>query len=275
MASVNAPALWKSLLPIPGKDSHKYTRGYAVIIGGGAANTGAARLAAISALRAGAGLVSVACTQESLPMYAANLLSVMTKPIKNMPELVTLLEDSHVTATLIGPGCGVSETTREQVLQILALKKSCVLDADALTVFKNDAKTLFSVIKAPTIFTPHEGEFARLFSLEGDRETRAREAAKQSGAIVVLKGSETVIAAPDGRVVINKDAPVWLATAGSGDVLAGIITGLLSQGMPAFESACAGVWMHSFAAKEFGSGLISEDLPSLIVNAIRELYTNI
>jgi hydroxyethylthiazole kinase-like uncharacterized protein yjeF len=207
MLEENTPALWKSHIRVPGANSHKYTRGHAIVVGGGMASTGAARLAAISALRAGAGLVSVACTPESLPIYAAALTAVMTKPVKNISELVALLEDERVTATLIGPGCGISETTREQVLQILALKKPCVLDADALTAFKNDAKTLASAIHAPTILTPHEGEFARLFSLEGDRETRARAAAQQSNAVVVLKGAETIIAAPDGSAVINKNAP--------------------------------------------------------------------
>jgi hydroxyethylthiazole kinase-like uncharacterized protein yjeF len=271
MLEENTPALWKSHIRVPGANSHKYTRGHAIVVGGGMASTGAARLAAISALRAGAGLVSVACTPESLPIYAAALTAVMTKPVKNISELVALLEDERVTATLIGPGCGISETTREQVLQILALKKPCVLDADALTAFKNDAKTLASAIHAPTILTPHEGEFARLFSLEGDRETRARAAAQQSNAVVVLKGAETIIAAPDGRAVINKNAPAWLATAGSGDVLSGIITGLLAQGMPAFAAACAGVWMHSRCAVIFGAGLIAEDLPDVMPCVVKEL----
>jgi hydroxyethylthiazole kinase-like uncharacterized protein yjeF len=268
----NVPTLWKSVFPIPGKDDHKYTRGHAIVIGGGIATTGAARLAAIAALRAGAGLVSVVCTPEALPVYAASLTSVMTKPVKTISDLVTLLEDARVTAALIGPGAGVSESTREQVLQMLTLKKPCVLDADALTSFKNDSKTLFNAIKAPLVLTPHEGEFAPLFSIKGDRETRASAAAKQSQAIVVLKGNETVIAAPDGRIVINKNAPAWLATAGSGDVLAGIVTGLLAQDMPAFEAACAGVWMHSRAAAEFGPGLIAEDLPNAIPAAVKELY---
>jgi ADP-dependent NAD(P)H-hydrate dehydratase / NAD(P)H-hydrate epimerase len=269
---LNIPALWKMKFPLTDFDSHKYTRGHVVIVGGESRSTGAARLAAISALRAGAGLVSVACSPESLPIYAASLTAVMTKPVKNMSELATLLEDTRVTAALIGPGADVNEKTRERVLHILSLKKSCVLDADALTVFKNDVKTLFAAIQGPVVLTPHEGEFARLFSPEGNKTERTHEAAKLSGAVVVCKGNDTVIAAPDGRIAVNANAPAALATAGSGDVLAGIIAGLLALGMPAFEAACAGVWMQGRAAAECGPGLISEDLPTALPAAIKELY---
>jgi len=274
MHFLNIPALWKSSFPMADFDSHKYTRGHAIVVGGLVTTTGAARLAAASALRAGAGLVSIACPPDALPIYAASLTSVMTKPVKNMSELATLLEDKRVTAALIGPGNGVNETTREQVLHILSLKKPCVLDADALTVFKNDAKSLFAAIETPTVLTPHEGEFERLFSFKGNKAQRAREAAKHSKAVVVFKGNDTVIAAPDGRIAINAGAPAWLATAGSGDVLAGLITGLLAQHMPAFEAACAGVWMHGRAAAECGPGMIAEDLPNAVPIAIRELYGN-
>lgn len=269
---LNVPDLWKSALPVPDFDSHKYARGHAIVAGGEPASTGATRLAAIAALRAGAGLVSVACSPETLPIYAATLTSVMTKPVKDLKQLDNLLEDARVTAALIGPGCGVNENTREKALHLLSHKKPCVLDADALTVFKNDAKTLFAAIEGPAVLTPHEGEFARLFSIEGDKASRACEAAKQSGAVVMLKGNDTIIAAPDGRVAVNANAPVWLATAGSGDVLAGIITGLLAQGMPAFEAACAGVWMHSRAAAIFGPGLIADDLPHSLPFVLKELY---
>lgn len=271
---LNLPVLWKSALPIPGFDSHKYMRGHAVVVGGGIATTGAARLAAISALRAGAGLTSVACSPESLPVYATTLRSVMTKPVKNLDDLKTLLEDDRVAAVLIGPGSGVNKDTRERVLHILSRKKPCVLDADALTVFEKDAETLFSAIHAPVVLTPHEGEFTRIFSIEGSKIHRACEAAKKSSAIIVLKGNDTIIAAPDGRAAVNAHAPAWLSTAGSGDVLAGIITGLLAAGMPAFEAACAGVWMHSRAALLFGPGLIADDLPNLIPGALKELYSD-
>lgn len=269
---LNIPALWKSLFPIPGFDSHKYTRGHAVVIGGGISCTGAARLAALSALRAGAGLVSVACPPEALPVYASALTAVMTKPVKDKKELQALLADDRITAALIGPGAGVDAETRQRALQILALKKPCVLDADGLSAFKDNPTELFSAIHAPTVLTPHEGEFARLFSIAGNKTQRAREAANQSKAVVVLKGNDTVIASPNGRVIVNAGAPAWLATAGSGDVLAGLIAGLLAQGMPAFEAAAAGVWMQSRAATAFGPGLIAEDLPSQIPTVLKELY---
>ena len=183
-----------------------------------------------------------------------------------------MLEDKHITATLIGPGCGVNEQTREQTLLLLANKKSCVIDADAISAFAANSKQLFSAIASPVVLTPHEGEFSRIFSATGDKPKRANEAAKESGAVVVLKGNDTVIASPDGRVAINANAPTWLATAGSGDVLAGIITGLLAQGMPAFEAACAAVWVHSEAALHFGPGLIADDLASAMPHAIKQLW---
>ncbi|MDE3059815.1 MAG: NAD(P)H-hydrate dehydratase [Pseudomonadota bacterium] len=269
---LNAPPLWKSSFPFPALDAHKYTRGHAIVIGGGAATTGAARLAAISALRAGAGLVSVACAAESLPVYASTLTAVMTKVIGKPADLAALLEGKRTAAAMIGPGCGVTETTRQQALQILSHKKPCVIDADAISAFHSNPKQLFSAIAAPAVLTPHEGEFERLFSAKGSKLERAREAAKQSKAVIVLKGNDTVIAAPDGRAAINANAPPFLATAGSGDVLAGIITGLLAQGMPAFEAACAAVWLHGEAASHFGPGLISEDLPLSLPAALKSLY---
>jgi NAD(P)H-hydrate epimerase len=171
--------------------------------------TGAARLAAIAALRSGSGLVSVASTPDALPIYAMTLLSVMVKAAGNLGQLSTLLEDKRVTAALIGPGCGVTEQTREQTLLILANKKSCVLDADAITAFANNPQQLFTAIGASrldngsTVLTPHEGEFSRLFNASGAKVQRARQAANQANAVVVLKGNDTVIAAPDGRVAIN------------------------------------------------------------------------
>jgi len=269
---LNAPALWKHTFPFPTLEAHKYTRGHALVIGGGIATTGAARLAAISALRSGAGLVSVACTPETLSVYATALTAVMTKPIIKLSDLGTLLEDKRFTATLIGPGGGINETTREQTLHILSHKKPCVIDADAISVFQPNPKPLFAAIIGPAVLTPHEGEFSRLFDSKGSKPERAKQAAKQSGAIMVLKGSDTVIAAPDGRIVINANAPPWLATAGSGDVLGGMITGLLAQGMPAFEAAAAAVWLHSEAANHFGPGLIAEDLPDVLPVVFKKLY---
>ncbi len=269
---LNMPVLWQHSFPIIEAAAHKYTRGHAIVVGGGIASTGAARLAANAALRTGAGLVSVACTRESLPVYASSLTAVMTKQVDTIRELQTLLEDERVTAVLIGCGSGVSEATREQVLQVLSHKKPCVLDADALTAFKHSPKSLFAALNDRTVLTPHEGEFARLFACEGSKPERARAAAEQSGAVVILKGNDTVIAAPDGRVAVNLGAPAWLATAGTGDVLAGIVTGLLAQGMPAFDAACAAAWLHGRAALHAGVGMIAEDLPRAIQPALKELY---
>lgn len=266
---LNAPNLWQPAFPMLDLDSHKYLRGHAVVIGGGAHTTGAARLAALGALRAGAGLVSVASPPDALPIYAAALISVMTKPLEMLD---ALLKDERVTAMLVGPGCGVSDDTAGQTLAILKQKKPCVIDADAISAFQDKPKRLFSAIKGPAVLTPHEGEFSRLFTAEGSKAACAQEAAKQSGAAVVLKGNDTVIAAPDGRCAVNVNAPPWLATAGSGDVLAGIIAGLLAQGMPAWEAACAGVWMHGQAAATLGPGMIAEDLPGAMPAVLRGFY---
>jgi NAD(P)H-hydrate epimerase len=252
---LNVPALWKHAFPFPAIDAHKYSRGHALVIGGGIATTGATRLSAMAALRSGAGLVSVACTPETLPTYAATLTAVMTKPVKKPVDLEVLLEDKLFTAALIGPGCGVNETTREQTLRILSHKKPCVVDADAISVFQANPKSLFSAIAGPVVLTPHEVE-----------------AAKEGKAVIALKGNDTVIAAPDGRIAINANAPPWLATAGSGDVLAGMITGLLAQNMPAFEAACAAVWLHGEAASHFGPGLIAEDLPDTLPAVLKKFY---
>ncbi len=280
---LNAPALWKNEFPTLAPDAHKYSRGHSLVIGGGMNTTGASRLAALSALRVGSGLVSVACTQSALPIYAMTLTAVMTQLYSNASQLAALLDDSHITATLVGPGCGVSDTTKEQVLQLLATNKACVIDADGISVFHNDPKELFTAIAtrpcvsetgSKTVLTPHEGEFARIFDFAGSRTQRVKQAAKLSKSVVLLKGNDTVIASPDGRVAINANAPVWLATAGSGDTLAGIVTGLMGQGMPAFEAACAGVWIHGEAAMQFGPGLIAEDLPDLIPHVLKNLYND-
>ena len=269
---LNVPMIWQNEFPRMRVDSNKYIRGHTLVMGGEIHSTGASRLAAISALRIGSGLVSVACSTASLPIYATALTAVMTKIADNVQDLEKLLEDPRINAVIIGPGCGVSEATRERVLQILSHKKPCVLDADALTSFKTSPKTLFSAIKGPAVLTPHEGEFSRLFSVEGLKPQRALLAAKQSNAVVVLKGNDTVIAAPDGRVAINANAPAWLATAGSGDVLAGMIAGLLAQGMPAWEASCAAVGMHGEAANMLDVGMVAEDLPGALPSVLKFLY---
>jgi NAD(P)H-hydrate epimerase len=183
-----------------------------------------------------------------------------------------LLNDPRISAFLIGPGAGVSVETRARALAMLGTGRATVIDADAITAFQEEPVALDHAIVGPCVLTPHDGEFGRLFDPSGDKLTRTRKAARRSGAIVVLKGSDTVIAAPDGRAIINANAPPTLATAGSGDVLSGIILGLLAQSMDAFPAAAAAVWLHGAAAAAFGPGLIAEDLPDLLPGVFRHLY---
>ena len=270
-AFANGPDLWSGTLrwPLPG--DHKYSRGHAVIAGG-ATMTGAARLAARAAMRIGAGMVSVLCPPETRAIYAAGLVGPLVVDAEDPEGFAEYLEDSRRTTALVGPGAGVSDGTRQLTLRALAAGKPVVLDADALTVFAGAAETLFGAIGGtPAILTPHEGEFARLFESEGDKPSRARKAAALSGATVLLKGADTVIAAPDGRIAINANAPPDLATAGAGDVLAGLALGLLAQGLAPFEAASAAAWIHGEAAAAFGPGLIAEDLPDLVPPVLREL----
>lgn len=270
----NEPAAFAHDFPWPATEGHKYARGHAVVVSGGPAATGAAKLAARAALRVGAGLVTVAAPPEAIPALAGSLQAVMTRPVQGAPGLAAMLADRRLNAILLGPGNGVSALTRQRVLAALATGRAVVLDADAISAFTGDPATLFAAIKGPCVLTPHEGEFARLFDASGDRLTRTLAAAAKSGAVVVLKGPDTVIAAPDGRYAINANAPPTLATAGSGDVLAGLIAGLLAQGMAAFEAASAGVWLHGAAAASFGPGLIAEDLPDLVPAALRALLAS-
>ena len=264
------PLWWLDGFPRPSLESHKYTRGHA-LVAGGEMMTGAARLAAKSALRTGAGLVTLAAPEAAFAVYSAALTGVIVQPIAGLDDFQTLLADKRRNAVLIGPGAGVGAETRDKTLAILEAEKRAVLDADALTSFAADPRTLFSAIRSPCVMTPHEGEFARLFDPAGSKPERARRAAKESGAVIVLKGADTVIASPDGRVAINANAPPELATAGSGDVLAGIVLGLLAQGMEPFAAAAAAVWMHGDAARRVGPGLVSEDLVEALPPVLRDL----
>jgi NAD(P)H-hydrate epimerase len=259
----NAPSAWRRKLPSPAQAGNKFGRGHALVLGG-AVMTGAARMAAHAAARAGAGLTTVAVPASAWAVYAGALTSIMVRPLTDDADLHTILADTRITAMLVGPGAGVTPQTRAHALALLATGRAVVLDADALSAFKDDPAALFTSIHGPCVITPHEGEFARLFTLPGGKLARARAAARLSGAIVVLKGADTVIAAPDGRAAVNTNAPPTLATAGAGDVLGGCILGLLAQGMDAFEAACAGVWLHGAAATAAGPGLMAEDLPDLL-----------
>ncbi len=265
----NGPALWQAGLPRLAAAGNKFSRGHALVLGGGVM-TGAARMAARAAARAGAGLVSVAVPAQAWPVYAAALTSIMVRPLEQEADLAALLGDPRITGLLVGPGAGVSDATRGHALALLATGRAVVLDADALSVFRGCPERLFKAVRGPCVLTPHEGEFERVFpGMAGDKLSRARAAARLSGAIVVLKGSDTVVAAPDGRAVVNANAPAWLATAGSGDVLGGFILGLLAQGTEAFAAACAGVWLHGACGAAFGPGLMAEDLPDALPGVLR------
>ena len=264
-----------------GLQGHKYSRGHAVVVSGGPSTTGAARLAARGALRAGAGLVTIASPREALAINAAASLAVMVRPVDGAAELRNFLADKRRNAIVLGPGGGVGAAMREQVLAALASQAAVVLDADALTSFAEEPGQLVSAIgKRPgqdVVLTPHEGEFYRIFSnilkklnLNSKLE-KTRLAADYCGAVVVHKGADTVVAAPGRRAAIADNGPPSLATAGSGDVLAGIVAGLMAQGMQAFEAASAAVWLHGEAAAEFGAGLIAEDLPEMLPPVYRRL----
>jgi ADP-dependent NAD(P)H-hydrate dehydratase / NAD(P)H-hydrate epimerase len=278
----NVPDTWQASFPVPRMDGHKYARGHAVVVSGEMASTGAARLAARGALRAGAGLVTVASPREALAINAAALTAVMVRAVDTPIEFAEFLHDRRFNACVIGPGAGVGERTRDFVHTALSAQKHLVLDADALTSFAEAPDRLFESIKAShdpqVVLTPHEGEFPRLFSDISNKHPgrskleRVRDAAQRSGAVVLIKGADTVVAAPDGRATIASNAPPWLATAGAGDVLAGIIAAMLAQGVPAFEAASIGVWMHGEGAREAGPGLIAEDLPEVMPAVFRRLY---
>ncbi len=277
----NVPGLWRPDFPVPRLSGHKYDRGHAVVVSGPSWSTGAARLAARGALRAGAGLVTIASPREALPVNAAMNLAVMVRPVDGASELAAFLADRRLNALAIGPGLGVGEATCALVLAALTGTRAVVLDADAITSFASDPQRLAQALLArrdrATILTPHEGEFSRYFwalderTKVGSKLDRARLAATMTGAAVLIKGGDTVVAAADGRASIAANAPAFLATAGAGDVLTGIAVGLLAQGMPAFEAASAAVWLHGEAAAAFGPGLISEDLPETLPRVYRAL----
>ncbi len=265
------PRLWENTrpaLPHPTLASHKYSRGHAVIVSGPRFNTGACRLAASAALSIGAGLVTIAGREDELLIHAAHTTAVMLAQTENALALAMLLNDRRRNAVCIGPAAGVGSATAAKVRAVLASAAATVLDADALSSFAPAPGELFAAIAEdsarPVVITPHEGEFARLFmdltNVSQAKHERAILAAKRSGAIVILKGGDTVVASPDGRAVINGNAPPSLATAGSGDVLAGLVTGLLAQGMEGFEAACAAVWLHGDAAGRCAASLTAETL---------------
>ncbi|MBO0902765.1 NAD(P)H-hydrate dehydratase [Jiella sonneratiae] len=273
------PALFQGRLKVPADAGHKYDRGHAVVFSGPAHQTGAARLAATAALRGGAGLVTVFAPASAVLVVAAQLTAVMLRRCDDAAELRERLADDRLNVFVLGPGFGAGDKARDFAQAVLGAGRRLVLDADGITAFKDEPQALFAAAgeaargrpggEPALVLTPHAGEFKRLFpdlaAEDGlSKLDLARRAAARAGAVVVLKGRDTVIAAPDGRAAINASGTAWLATAGTGDVLAGIVAAQLAQGTPSFEAAAAGVWMHGKAAEAFGPGLIAEDLPQML-----------
>lgn len=271
----NSPSDWRHLLPRPGAQTHKHARGRLGVVSGGALSTGAARLSARAGLRIGAGLVKVFCPPDAAPVLATALEAVMLASFAGPDQLQALADP--MDAVVIGPAAGLTESTALNLGALARTGAALVVDADALTLFRDGPEELFAWLDRDDVLTPHEGEFERLFPglLEAlGREDAAAEAARRAGAIIVLKGAATIIAAPDGRMAVNGDGSPWLATAGSGDVLAGMIGGLIAQHMDSFDAARAAVWMHSEAARRFGPGLIAEDLPDGLPVVLAELLND-
>ena len=265
------PPEWAGALPWPAPDTHKHARGRLGVVSGKATQTGAARLAARGGLRIGAGVVRILCPPDAAAVIAPAIEAIMLTPFGSDEGLADAADG--LDAVVIGPAAGVNDATRANVRVLAGGGAALVVDADALTVFEGWPADLFELLDRDDVLTPHEGEFGRLFPdlLEQGRETAAAEAAKQAGAVVVLKGPATVIAAPDGRLSVNGNGVPWLATAGSGDVLAGMIGGLMAQRMDSFDAARAAVWIHAEAARGFGPGLIAEDLPEMLPAVLRNL----
>lgn len=270
----NEPGLWSARFPWPALDAHKHSRGRLKVVSGEAWNTGAARLSARAALRIGAGAVTVLSPLAALPVNAAHLEAVMLAPFDSDADLATAAEAADVV--VIGPAAGVGEATARNLQALTRTGAALIVDADALTSFRHDPEALFACLDRDDVLTPHPGEFERVFpgllARSPQRIAAAREAARTAGAVVLLKGPDTVVAAPDGRASVLLNGTPWLATAGSGDVLAGFIGGLIAQGMESFEAACAGAWVHAECGRRHGPGLIAEDLPGLAPAVLAELH---
>lgn len=263
---------WHAKLPWPGVDAHKHARGRLGVVSGKATQTGAARLAARAGLRIGAGVVRILCPPDAAAVIAPAIEAIMLTSFASDEALKAAAQG--MDAVVVGPAAGVNDATSANVRALAETGAALIVDADGLTVFEAWPGELFGLLDRDDVLTPHEGEFKRLFPglLDKGRETAAREAAKRAGAVVVLKGPETVIAAPDGRLALNHNGVHWLATAGSGDVLAGMIGGLVAQRMDSFDAARAAIWMHAEAARAFGPGLIAEDLPERLPAVLALLY---
>ncbi|MBU1271461.1 MAG: NAD(P)H-hydrate dehydratase [Alphaproteobacteria bacterium] len=272
MIETNDPAIWRNFLPWPGAETHKHARGRLGVVSGRAHQTGAARLAARAGLRIGAGVVRIYCPPDAVAVIAPAIEAVMLTPFASAEALAREVEE--MDAVVVGPAAGLDEATVANIQALASSGAALVIDADGLSVFKGRSAELFALLDRDDVLTPHEGEFERLFPglLHRGRAAAAAEAAERAQAVVVLKGAETVIAAPDGRLRINRNGSPWLATAGTGDVLSGMIGGLMAQRMDSFDAACAAVWIHADAADRFGPGLIAEDLSETSPVSLRALW---
>ncbi len=270
----NDPSLWGARFPWPSNDAHKHARGRLVVVSGEAWSTGAARLSARAGLRIGAGVVTLLSPPSALAVNAAHLEAVMLAPFETDTDLAE--RAANAAAAVIGPAAGVGESTARNLTALAGTGAALVVDADALTSFAHAPDELFARLDRDDVLTPHPGEFERLFpgllKTAPERIAATRQAARRADAIVLLKGPDTVIAAPDGRTAVNLNGSPWLATAGSGDVLAGFIAGLAAQGMESFDAACAGAWIHAECAAAHGPGLIAEDLPGLAPAVLKRLW---
>ncbi len=267
----NHSQLWLSDFPKPTPDGNKYDRGHLVILGG-TEMTGAARLASEAAMQVGCGLCTIVSAKETKNIYLSGPPHIMFEAYTSLSDFSSHLADARRNACIIGPGAGKdhADELRYCTEHVLRLKKPTVIDADALNVFQDRYSDLSYVLHESCVLTPHEGEFARLFPfLDGTREERVQKAVQLTGAIILLKGSATIICSPDGDMIINDHATPWLATAGAGDVLAGIIGGLLAEGMPVLKACAAATWIHGEAALEFGPGLTAPDIIHGIPKVLR------
>lgn len=271
-ATPNSPALWQNSLPSPGSSSHKHNRGHLAVLGG-EQMTGAARMAAEAGMRMGCGLCTIITSAAAINIYRAGSPHLLAESYAQLALFAEHVKNRN--AAVLGPGAGLTDTSglQQAVTGTLALQKPVVLDADALSVFSAMPERLFTALHPAAVLTPHEGEFTRLFpDLGGDRTHKVRAAAARSRAIILLKGAVTLIATPDGQLIENTHATPWLATAGSGDVLAGMIGGLLAQGMPALLATAAAAWMHGEAGLRFGPGLTAPDIITTLPDVLRVFY---
>ena len=259
----NILSLWSHTLPVERAEQHKYNRGHVMVLGSRAPMLGACRLTSLAALRTGSGLVTLMAPKETYDIQAAALDDILVVNMAKQNSFVSRLKDDRITAVAIGPGAGIGIETIKIVLKTLATERATVLDADALTSFVDHPATLFKAITGPTVLTPHTGEFQKLFAdldYGGDKLAATRTAAKRSGAVIILKGPDTVIASPCGLAAINSNAPSHLSVGGTGDILTGMVASLMGQGMSAFDSACAAVWLHANAAQSYSRGMVASDL---------------